>query len=88
MHYKYVEKLKIKEKKELGVSTAGVCSVRKERVPAESRVLHFTSMTHRMAISKADMRGKCLLLHSAEATTEGAISSKDRAAEAVDEQWR
>lgn len=45
-------------------------------MPAESRVLHFTSMTHRMGISKADMRGKCLLLHRAAATTEGAVSSK------------
>lgn len=48
------------------------------RSPAESRVLHFTSMTHRMGISKADTKGKCLLMHCAAAVTEGAISSEYR----------
>lgn len=48
----------------------------KQRVPAGSRVLHFTSMTRRMGISKADTRGKCLLLHGTAATTEGAVSPK------------
>lgn len=32
--------------------------------------------THRMGISKADMRGKCLLLHWEAATTEGAVLPK------------
>ncbi len=50
----------------------------KDWMPTERRVLHFTSMTHRMGISKADMRGKCLLLHRAAATTGGAVSSKYR----------
>lgn len=48
----------------------------KDSVSAESRVLHFTSMTHRMGISKPDMRGKCLLVHFEAATIEGAISQR------------
>lgn len=45
-----------------------------EAGPSENTVLHFPSMTHRMGISKADMRGKCLLLHRAPVATEGAVS--------------
>lgn len=47
-------------------------------MPIDSRVLHFPSMTHRMGISKSDMRGKCLLLYCTAAVTGGAVSSKYR----------